>query len=168
LQIAGTGIVTYAVDWQLRELRGAVCKSAPKDGSFRVLDLPRFLVGLMGWAVDNRQPSCSCPVTDGSPARKGEDQTPACYLFLGPERRPPAPLQLRRRLPHPGRRRTPPGPPGHPRRPVYVTAGPWPGIPIRRGTRKNRAADLADGTWPDLAANSSRTTTGIPTPPGWK
>jgi integrase len=32
-----------------------------------------------------------------------------------------------------------------------VTAGPWPGIPIRRGNRKNTAADLAGGTWPDLA-----------------
>ena len=36
------------------------------------------------------------------------------------------------------------------RRPVYVTADPWPGIPVRRGNRRNKAADLADGTWPNL------------------
>ncbi len=36
------------------------------------------------------------------------------------------------------------------RRPVYITAKPWPGIPIRKGNRKNKAADLADGTWPNL------------------
>ena len=36
------------------------------------------------------------------------------------------------------------------RRPVYVTAEPWPGIPIRKGNRKQKAADIADGTWPDL------------------
>jgi integrase len=33
---------------------------------------------------------------------------------------------------------------------VYVTAEPWPGIPIRRGNRKQKAADMAAGTWPDL------------------
>ena len=26
----------------------------------------------------------------------------------------------------------------------------WPGIPIRRGNRRDKAADLADGTWPNL------------------
>jgi len=36
------------------------------------------------------------------------------------------------------------------RRPVYVTAEPWPGIPIRKGNRKTKAADLAAGTWPNL------------------
>lgn len=36
------------------------------------------------------------------------------------------------------------------RRPVYPTAAPWPGIPIRQGNRKNSAADLSDGTWPNL------------------
>jgi hypothetical protein len=83
LQLPKTGIATYAVDWQLRELAGAVCKSAPKDGSFRVLDLPPFLAGLMGWAADDCQPACSCPVTDGGPACKGDDQAPACYLSSG-------------------------------------------------------------------------------------
>ena len=43
LQFPKSGIPTYAVDWQLLELGGAVWKSAPKDGSFRVLDLPPFL-----------------------------------------------------------------------------------------------------------------------------
>jgi hypothetical protein len=31
-----------------------------------------------------------------------------------------------------------------------VIAEPWPGIPIRKGNRKTRAADIAEGTWPDL------------------
>jgi hypothetical protein len=33
---------------------------------------------------------------------------------------------------------------------VYVSADPWPGIPIRKGNKRVRAADVADGTWPDL------------------
>jgi integrase len=33
---------------------------------------------------------------------------------------------------------------------VCVTAEPWSGLPVRRGNRRNKAADLADGTWPDL------------------
>jgi hypothetical protein len=36
------------------------------------------------------------------------------------------------------------------RRPVYITAEPWPVRPIRKGNRKNKAAAMADGTWPDL------------------
>ena len=65
LQIPKTGIATYAVDWQLRELGGVVRKSAPKDGSYRVLDLPPFLAELMRWARDNRHETCSCPLSDG-------------------------------------------------------------------------------------------------------
>ena len=80
-----TGIPTYAVDWQLLELGGAVCKSAPKDGSFRVLDLPPFLAGLMRWAMDNRRDTCCCPLEDDRPTCKGEDETPPNYLFLGPK-----------------------------------------------------------------------------------
>jgi integrase len=29
-------------------------------------------------------------------------------------------------------------------------AEPWPGIPIRKGNRKHKAAGLAAGTWPNL------------------
>ena len=61
LQFPKTDIATYAADWQLRELGGAVCKSAPKDGSFRVLDLPPFLADLMRWAMDNRHDTCCLP-----------------------------------------------------------------------------------------------------------
>ena len=78
LQIPKTGIATYAVDWQLRELGGAVRKSAPKDGSYRVLDLPPFLA----------EPHA---VGDGQPPR---------HLLLPAQRRP-AGLQGRR--PDPGR-----------------------------------------------------------------
>jgi hypothetical protein len=58
LQFSEDGIATYAVDWQLREIEGVVCKSAPKDGSYRVLDLPPFLASLMRWAMDNEARGC--------------------------------------------------------------------------------------------------------------
>jgi integrase len=150
LQIPETGIATYAVDWQLRELGGVVCKSAPKDGSFRVLDLPPFLADLMRWAVENRQETCSCPRDDGDrPSCKGEDRTPPNYLFLGPRGGHP------RRSNYADDFLTPAAEGLHPvrsgeRRPVYVAVKPWPGIPIRHGNRRNKAADLADGVWPNL------------------
>ena len=149
LQTPKTGIATYAVDWQLRELGGVVRKSAPKDGSFRVLDLPPFLAELMRWAMNNRQETCSCPLSGGRPVCKGDDRTPANYLFLGPRGGHP------RRSNYADRYLTPAAEGLHPacngvRRPVYVTAAPWPGIPIRKGNRKTKAADLAAGTWPNL------------------
>lgn len=36
------------------------------------------------------------------------------------------------------------------RRPVYITAEPWPGLPTRYGNRRHKAADLAEATWPNL------------------
>jgi hypothetical protein len=151
-RLAKDGISTYALDWQLREFGGAVRKSAPKEGSYRILDLPPFLTELMKWAVDNRSDSCSCPLQDGRPACKADDPTPAAYLFLGHKgghlRRSnyaddfltPAAEGLR-----PARQGT--------RRPVYVTSSPWPGIPIRKGNRRAKAADLAEGTWPNLTGH---------------
>ena len=149
IQTRETGISTYALDWQLRELGGVVCKSAPKDGSFRVLDLPPFLADLMHWAVENRRETCSCPRDGGQPSCKGDDQTPPAYLFLGPKGGHP------RRSNYADDFLTPAAEGLHPvrngeRRSVYVTAEPWPGIPIRRGNRRNKAADLADGAWPNL------------------
>ena len=149
LQVPGTGAGTYAVDWQLRELGGVVCKAAPKDGSFRVLDLPPFLAGLMRWAIDHQPGNCSCRLAGGRLACKGTDPSPARYLFLGPTGGHP------RRSNYADGFLTPPAEGLHPprrgtRRPVYVTAGPWPGIPIRHGNRKTTAADLAESTWPGL------------------
>ncbi len=149
LQIHKGGISTYAVDWQLRELGGEVCKSPPKDGSFRVLDLPPFLANLMQWAMDNRRSSCCCLVIDGRAVCKGEDDTPPNYLFLGPKGGHP------RRSNYADRYLTPAAEGLYPsrrgaRRPVYVTAEPLPGIPITKGNKKYKAADLAKCTWPDL------------------
>ena len=149
LQLPKQGIATYAVDWQLREIGGAVCKAAPKDGSYRVLDLPPFLADLMRWAMDNRPTTCHCPLVNGHPACKGDDLTAPNYLFLGPNGGHP------RRSNYADRYLTPAAEGLYParkgvRRPVYVTAEPWPGIPIRQGNRKAKAADLADGTWPNL------------------
>jgi integrase len=149
LQLTEHGIATYAVDWQLREIEGVVCKSAPKDGSYRVLDLPPFLAGLMRWAMDNRLSTCHCPLTAGRPSCKGSDPTEPNYLFLGPKGGHP------RRSNYADRYLTPAAEGLHParkgvRRPVYVTAEPWPGIPIRQGNRKATAADMAEATWPNL------------------
>ena len=149
LQLSKDGISTYAVDWQLRELGGVVRKAPPKDGSYRVLDLPPFLADLARWAVDNRLPTCHCPLADGHPVCKGDDSTGPNYLFLGPNGGHP------RRSNYADRYLTPAAEGLYParqgvRRPVYVTADPWPGIPIRKGNRKTKAADLADATWPDL------------------
>jgi integrase len=85
LHIVKDGLSTYALDWQLRELGGEVRKAPPKDGSYRVLDLPPFLASLTKWAIDNRMDSCCCPQIDGCAVCKGEDRTPASYLFLGPK-----------------------------------------------------------------------------------
>ena len=149
LQISKDGISTYAVDWQLRELGGEVRKSPPKDGSYRVLDLPQFLADMMQWAMDNRRSSCHCPLADGGAACKGDDRTEPNYLFLGVRGGHP------RRSNYADRYLTPAAEGLYParngaRRPVYVTAEPWPGIPITKGNKKNKAADLAEAIWPNL------------------
>ena len=92
---------------------------------------------------------CRCPVLDGRADCKGDDETEPNYLFLGPKGGHP------RRSNYAARYLTPAAEGSYParngtRRPVYVTTEPWPGIPIRKGNWKTRAADVADGTWPDL------------------
>jgi hypothetical protein len=99
--------------------------------------------------MDNRLRTCHCPLTGSRPACKGPDPTEANYLFLGPNGGHP------RRSNYAGRYLTPAAEGLYParkgvRRPVYITAGPWPGIPIRHGNRKTTAADMADATWPNL------------------
>ena len=124
------------------------CRPAPKDGSYRVLDLPPFLASLMTWAVDNRRDTCSCPLTDdGHPTCKGDDRTPPSYLFLGPRSGHP------RRSNYADDFLTPAAEGLHPvrqgiRRPVYITTEPWPGIPVRAGNRKHRHTHA---TWLDDA-----------------
>jgi hypothetical protein len=46
LQLPDSGNGTYALDWQLLDVGGKVSKAPPKDGSYRVLDIPPFLVAL--------------------------------------------------------------------------------------------------------------------------
>jgi len=126
-----------------------VCKAPPKDGSYRTLDIPPFLADLLRWAVENRREKCSCPVIEGHPVCKGDDKSAADYLFLGPRGGHP------RRSNYADRYLTPAAEGCYPerdekRRPVYVVAEPWPGIPIRKGNRKTKAADIAEGTWPNL------------------
>jgi integrase len=114
-----------------------------------LLDIPPFLAELLRWAVNNQRPRCHCPTENDRPVCKGDDQAPAHYLFLGPKGGHP------RRSNYADDFITPATEGLHPkrkgiRRPVYVTAEPWPGIPIRKGNRKVKAADIAEGTWPDL------------------
>ena len=94
LQLAGPGIPTYAVDWQLRELGGVVRKAPPKDGSYRVLDLPPFLADLLRWAVDNRLPACRCPVDRRAPRVQGRRPDAAELPLPRAQGRPSAPVQL--------------------------------------------------------------------------
>lgn len=161
LQLPDSGRATYALDWQLLEIGGVVRKAPPKEGSYRILDIPPFLADLLRWAVKNRPSSCSCPLLDdGRPACKGDDpsregfydRTPANYLFLGPNGGHP------RRSNYADRFLTPAAEGLYPkrngvRRAVYVKSKPWPGIPVRKGNRKHKASDLADGTWPDLVGH---------------
>jgi hypothetical protein len=152
LQLPETGIATYALDWQLLDLGGVLEKALPKDGSVRRLDQPPFLAALLRWAVDNRHQSCACPQDNGVPACKGEDATPANYLFLGPRSGHPRGSNYAEDFITPAAEGLHVARNGI-RRPVYTTAEPWPGIPVRKGNRKHTAADLADGTWPDLAGH---------------
>jgi integrase len=149
LQLPTTGIATYALDWQLLEIGGKVEKAPPKDGSYRTLDIPPFLADLLRWAVKNQQPSCACPPQNGRPVCKGDDQTEAHYLFLGPRGGHPRRSNYADRFITPAAEGLYPKRKGT-RRPVYVTSAPWPGLPIRQGNRKNKAANMADGTWPNL------------------
>ena len=113
------------------------------------LDLPKFLSELLRWAMDNRRSACHWPVVGERPACKGDDRTKPNYLFLGPKGGHP------RRSNYADRYLTPAAEGLYParkgvRRPVYVTAEPWPGIPIVKGNKKTKAADLAEATWPNL------------------
>jgi integrase len=150
LQLPAEGIATYALDWQLREIGGKVEKAPPKDGSYRTLDIPPFLADLLRWAVKNQRPACACPASNDHPICKGDDETEAHYLFLGPRGGHPRRSNYADRIITPAAEGLHPQRKGAPRRPVYITAEPWPGIPIRKGNRKNKAADIAEGTWPNL------------------
>ena len=147
LTLPDVGLASYRLDWQLREIGGKIEKAPPKDESYRDIDLPPFLVSMAKWLIERRQP-CSCPRIDDRPVCKGEDRSPDAYLFLGPKGGHP------RRSNYADRVLTPAAEGHYPARkgtrvPVYVTAEPWPGLPIR-STRKTKAADAAGGEWAPL------------------
>jgi integrase len=99
--------------------------------------------------MDNRRGTCHCQQANGRPACKGADPTQPNYLFLGAKGGHPRRSNYADRYLNPAAEGLHPARKGD-RRPVYVTAEPWPGIPIRQGNRKATAAALADGTWPNL------------------
>ena len=99
--------------------------------------------------MQNRQKTCSCPLSDGRPECKGGDPSDPNYLFLGPDGGHPRRSNYADRYLTPAAKGLYPARQGV-RRPVYVTAETWPGIPIRKGNRRAKAADLAEATWPDL------------------
>ena len=144
LQFPKTDIATYAVDWQLRELGGVGLQVSPEG---RLVPRP-------GPAALPRRPRCAGPWTTASdtcslPARRRQAglqrrRPDAAQLPVPrPEGRPPPPLQLRRRLPDPGRRRPAPRPQGCPppclrhRRTLARHPHP-PGQPQKQGRRPRR------------------------------
>lgn len=112
LQLSKRGISTYALDWQLREIGGAVRKAPPKDGSFRILDLPP--VPRRTHALGDRPPArcMRVPARRRAPRMQGRRPHAGELPLRRPERRASTALELCRPLPHPFGRRTVPGPKG--------------------------------------------------------
>lgn len=111
------------VDWQLREYSGQLEKAPPKDDSYRAVDLPPFLAGLVSRQVQRAGP-CTCP------GRRPECGGEGAWLFLGTDAghhrrsnyayrtfQPAAHGRFPQRGPKLGR-------------PVLVDATQWPGQPL--------------------------------------
>lgn len=64
------------IDWQLREFSGHLEKAPPKDDSYRSVDLPPFLSGLVSRQAQ-RAGRCACPGRRPECGGHGE------WLFLG-------------------------------------------------------------------------------------
>jgi hypothetical protein len=69
-----------------------------------------------------------------APHMQGRGHDPGELPVPRPARRPPAAVKLRRPVPHTNAAEGRYPERGDERRPVYVIAEPWPGIPIRKGT----------------------------------
>jgi integrase len=134
--------------WQLAEVNGVFVKIPPKYGSRRTIDIAPFLWDLLSAhmrATEDRE--CSCDRTSGAPLCDG-----ARHVFLG---RPKQRAGDSRLEAHKGvhQRRSGyaawifkpaatgwyPARKPWPVRPVPVTAGPWPGPPVRGRNAHGRA-----------------------------
>jgi integrase len=111
------------VDWQLREFAGRLEKAPPKDESYRAVDLPPFLAGLVSRQV-KRAGRCACG--DLNPACGGMGQ----YLFLGPDSGHHRRSNYSRRIFHPATHGRFPQQRQRPDRPVLVDVTQWPGTPL--------------------------------------
>jgi hypothetical protein len=86
------------IDWQLREFAGRLEKSPPKDESYRAVDLPPFLAGLVSRQVERAgrcacgdlDPACgACSTCSSAPT---PDTTGAATTHGGSSTRRPRPL----------------------------------------------------------------------------
>jgi integrase len=134
--------------WQLAEVNGVFVKIPPKYGSRRTIDIAPFLGDLLSAhmrATDGRD--CACDRTSGTPSCEGTR-----HVFLG---RPKDPAGGSNREGRRGvhQRRSGyatwifkpaaagwyPARKPRPAHPVPVTAGPWPGLPVRGRNAHGRA-----------------------------
>jgi integrase len=145
LEAAEIGAANIRIWWQLAEVNGVFVRCPPKYGSRRTIDIAPFLSALLSAhlaATEGRQ--CSCDRSGGAPACEG-----AGHVFLG---RPKAQPGTDSRAGVHQRRSGyaawifapaatgwyPPRKP-QPAHPVPVTAGPWPGLPVRGRNAGSRA-----------------------------
>ena len=131
----------------------AARRTAGHDGGWpgELQPLPEDRLDARPDALGERQPPgrLPCPLVGGRPSCKGDDPTPANYLFLGPKGGHPRRSNCADRFLTPAAEGLHPARNGA-HRPVYITAAPWPGIPIPQGNRKATAAEMAEAVWPDL------------------
>ncbi|MFI0350910.1 tyrosine-type recombinase/integrase [Actinomadura sp. 9N407] len=113
------------IDWQLHELRGKVDKVPPKDDSYRHVDLPPFLAGLVSTQSIQTRGRCTCP--GRAPECGGLGQ----YLFLSPDGGHHRRSNYARRIFQPAADgRYPKGTRQTGKRVLADTTN-WPGVPLR-------------------------------------
>lgn len=111
------------IDWQLREYSGRLEMAPPKDDSYRAVDLPPFLAGLVSRQAQ-RASRCACAGRRPACGGRGE------FLFLGADTGHHRRSNYARRVFQPAARGRFPGQRQHPGRPVPVDAAQWPGTPL--------------------------------------
>jgi integrase len=126
--------------WQLAEINGIFVRLPPKYGSRRTIDIATFLWELIRALVQaTADRTCSCDRSSGTPLCEGTR-----HVFLGPGKQPGMGVHQRRSgyatwIFKPAATGWYPPRKPHPAHPVPVTAGPWPGIPVRGRNAQGRA-----------------------------
>jgi integrase len=121
--------------WQLAEVNGVFVRIPPKFGSRRTIDIAPFLSSLLSAhmrAGDGRQ--CTCPREAGEPSCEGTR-----HVFLSSKGAHQRRSGFATWIFKPAATGWFPPKRPHPAHPVPVTAGPWPGIPVRGRGNQARA-----------------------------